>query len=47
MLMHCIIDGYSRFVLGIRVHDNNLRGKSAPAASRCHCYAWLPEPHAR
>ncbi|KAJ7488564.1 hypothetical protein B0H11DRAFT_2406659, partial [Mycena galericulata] len=27
MVIHCIIDGYSRFVLGIRVHDNN-RGAS-------------------
>ncbi|KAJ7501271.1 hypothetical protein B0H11DRAFT_1713617, partial [Mycena galericulata] len=27
MVIHCIIDGYSRFVLGIRVHDNN-RGTS-------------------
>jgi hypothetical protein len=23
MVIHCIIDGYSRFVLGIRVHNNN------------------------
>ena len=23
MVIHCIIDGFSRFVLGIRVHDNN------------------------
>jgi hypothetical protein len=23
MVMHCIIDGYSRFVLGNRDHDNN------------------------
>lgn len=27
MVIHCFIDGYSRFVLGIRVHDNN-RGAS-------------------
>jgi hypothetical protein len=23
MVIHCIIDGYSRFILGIRVHNNN------------------------
>lgn len=23
IVIHCIIDGYSRFVLGIRVHNNN------------------------
>lgn len=27
IVIHCIIDGYSRFVLGIRVHNNN-RGAS-------------------
>ncbi|KAJ6595988.1 hypothetical protein B0H10DRAFT_1888802, partial [Mycena sp. CBHHK59/15] len=27
IVIHCFIDGYSRFVLGIRVHDNN-RGAS-------------------